>query len=211
MSERYWFCLRGGACSRRPVTLQIWSLREPLSPKGRTSRAEDSLVLENSSGLRYGVWKRTNRDYHPGWSESVLPRTHRTRTRKIEVQIEVYTVSNHMGHLPVLVLVHWVHGDAGFIFHRDFLLTHINRWPRTRIRERIYGVQRKMRHQNHQRRWAEGTIRATWASRTSTEPQQNLTLVSMRRCIDAGLQAKGAQTRTDSRFCPERGAPEVQI
>jgi len=35
----------------------MWSLREPLSLKGRMSRAEDSLVLENNSGHRYGVWR----------------------------------------------------------------------------------------------------------------------------------------------------------
>lgn len=38
-------------------TLQMWSLREPLSLNGRMSRAEDSLVLENNSGQRYGVYR----------------------------------------------------------------------------------------------------------------------------------------------------------
>ena len=38
-------------------TLQMWSLREPFSLNGRMSRAEDSPVLENSSGQRYGVWR----------------------------------------------------------------------------------------------------------------------------------------------------------
>lgn len=35
-------------------TLQMWSLREPFSLNSRMSRADDSLVLENSSGQRYG-------------------------------------------------------------------------------------------------------------------------------------------------------------
>lgn len=51
------------ALSLTHCTLQMWSFRDPFSLNGRMSNAEDSLVLENNNGQRYGIWKVGELDY----------------------------------------------------------------------------------------------------------------------------------------------------
>lgn len=42
---------------KKQSTLQMWSLKEPLSLNGLMSNADDSLMLKNNSGHRYGTWR----------------------------------------------------------------------------------------------------------------------------------------------------------
>lgn len=50
-------------------TLQMWSLKEPFSLNSRMSRADDSLVLENSSGQRYGFCRRVREHDSPVYAD----------------------------------------------------------------------------------------------------------------------------------------------